>query len=221
MPVYPGALLFARSGTIPRGIANRLRRRPLLRVADYYGQVVSGHPTAPSTVFPDPKTGPRTANTSSFQVAPITTVSVGHAWSWFRRSHQVQGQLLGAGRPANRAPIQLICSLTDSPITALALRPGYLIKSTRSFCLHSRATTVSVRADGASESASPLINSNGPRTGFRPGVFLPKNSLTYGLFSQPGFNISLAASSCPRLASQAWAMCRYSGIDLSASISST
>src|ERR1700686_4123325 len=74
----------------------------------------------------------------------------------------VQGQLLGAGRPANRARIQLICSLTDSPITALALRPGYLIKSTRSFCLHSRATTVSVKADSASGSASPLINSKGP-----------------------------------------------------------
>src|SRR6266849_2916066 len=109
----------------------------------------------------------------------------------------VQGQLLGAGRPANRARIQLICSLTESPMTALAFRPGYSTKSTRSFCLHSRATTVAVRADGASGSASPLINSNGPWTGFRPGVFRVKNSLTYRLFSQPGFNISLAARSGP------------------------
>jgi hypothetical protein len=45
-------------------------------------------------------------------------------------SAPVQGQLLGAGRPANRARIQLICSLTDSPIAALALTPGYLTKST-------------------------------------------------------------------------------------------
>src|SRR6266566_7365322 len=30
----------------------------------------------------------------------------------------VQGQLLGAGSPANRDRIQLICSLTEAPITA-------------------------------------------------------------------------------------------------------
>jgi len=133
----------------------------------------------------------------------------------------VQGQLLGEGRPANRARIQLICSITEPPMTALASRPGYLIKSTRSFCLHSRATTVAVRTDGTSGSVSPLINSNGLWMGFRPGVFLVKNSLTYRLFSQPGFNISSAASSGPKLASQAWLMCWYSGIALSISISST
>ena len=74
----------------------------------------------------------------------------------------VQGQLLGAGSPANRDRIQLICSLTEAPITALALRSGYLMKSTRSFCLHSRATVVAVLAAGTSGSASPLINSSGP-----------------------------------------------------------
>jgi hypothetical protein len=62
----------------------------------------------------------------------------------------VQGQLLGAGRPANRARIQLICSLTDSPMTALPARFGYRINSTRSFCRHSRATAVAITADGAS-----------------------------------------------------------------------
>src|SRR6202790_1321832 len=129
----------------------------------------------------------------------------------------VQGQLLGAGRAVNRARIQLICSLTEFLIIALALRPGYLTKSTRSFCLHSRATAVAVRADGTSGSASPLINSNGPWTGFPPGVFLLKNSLTNRLFSQPGFNISLAASSGPKLASHAWPMYSYSGIALSVS----
>src|SRR5437773_6754065 len=35
--------------------------------------------------------------------------------------------------------------------------------------------------------ASPLINSSGPWAGFRPGVFLVKNSLTYRLFLPTGF----------------------------------
>src|SRR5271170_765897 len=116
----------------------------------------------------------------------------------------VQGQLPGAGRPENRARIQLTCSLTEFPRTLLALGPRYLTKSTRSFCSHSRATAAVARAGGTSVSVSPLITSSGPNAGCRPREFLTKNLLTYALFSQSGFNISRASGSGPSLSSQEW-----------------
>jgi hypothetical protein len=130
------------------------------------------------------------------------TLTSGPRAELIRVFEPLQGQLLGAGRPANRAWIQLICSLTEFLNTALALSPGYLTKSTRTFCPQRRATTGAVRSAGTSGSVSPLINSKGPWRGFQPGVFLTKNSLTYRLFFQPGFNISLAASPVLELASQ-------------------
>src|SRR5260370_27507896 len=133
---------------------------------------------------------------------------------------QVQGQLLGAGRPANRARIQLTCSLTEFPKTVLAVRDGYLTNRTRSFCSQSRATVAAVRANGTALSISPLIKNKGPNAGCWPSEFLEKNSLTYGLFPQPGLNISLAGGTGPELASQARLRYSYSRIPLSVSISS-
>jgi hypothetical protein len=124
------------SGTVPKDVANRLRRRPLLRTANYWTKWSRAIPTAPFTLFPDFRKLDRGDGNHCVELVPAFA--------------PVQGQLLGAGRPANRARIQLICSLTDSPMTALPARFGYRINSTRSFCRHSRATAVAITADGAS-----------------------------------------------------------------------
>ena len=66
------------SGTIPRGVANRLQKS--LRVGDHTAKWLRAIPTAPSTLFPDFRNW---------------TADGSHEWSWFRCSHQFKGSCWG------------------------------------------------------------------------------------------------------------------------------